>query len=53
MSAFSELLACPACGGALQAAWVCARCGTRFDEADGVLNLRLPADARTDAVRAF
>ena len=53
MSAFSELLACPACGGALQAAWVCARCGARFDEADGVLNLRLPADARTDAVRAF
>ena len=53
MPAFSELLACPACAGALQATWVCRSCGARFDEADGVLNLRLPADARTEAVREF
>jgi SAM-dependent methyltransferase len=53
MSAFRELLACPACAGTFAAAWVCGRCGARFDDADGVLNLRLPADPRTEAVREF
>lgn len=53
MAAFRELLVCPACAGALEAAWVCGKCGARFEEADGVVNLRLPADGRTEAVRAF
>ena len=53
MPAFCELLACPSCAGALDATWVCGRCGARFEEADGVLNLRLPADPRTEAVRSF
>lgn len=53
MPVFCELLACPVCAGALQATWVCGRCGAHFDDADGVLNLRLPADPRTEAVRAF
>jgi len=47
------LLACPACGGALAADWSCLCCGARFDAPDGIPNLRLPGDGRTDAVRRF
>jgi SAM-dependent methyltransferase len=53
MDGFRDLLACPACAGALRADWSCGRCGARFDEADGVPNLRIPGDARTEAVRRF
>jgi SAM-dependent methyltransferase len=49
---FGELLACPACGGRL-ADWSCAGCGARFEAADGIPNLRLPCDTRTEAVRRF
>jgi SAM-dependent methyltransferase len=50
---FDDLLACPACEGSLGAYWSCARCGRRYDEADGIPNLRLPGDARVEAVRRF
>jgi SAM-dependent methyltransferase len=53
MDDFRELLACPACAGVLAADWSCGACGARFDAPDGIPNLRLPGDARTDAVRRF
>ena len=39
--------------GALAADWSCRGCGARFDAPDGIPNLRLAGDARTDAVRRF
>lgn len=51
--AFRELLACPSCAGALTNDWMCRGCGARFDAPDGIPNLRLPADERTDTVRRF
>src|SRR3989442_6675763 len=53
MDDFRELLACPACADALAADWSCRGCGARFDAPDGIPNLRLPCDGRTDAVRRF
>jgi SAM-dependent methyltransferase len=53
MGAFGELLACPACGGRLGPDWSCRGCGTAFDAAEDIPNLRLPGDARTEAVRHF
>ena len=53
MDDFRELLACPACAGALAPDWSCRGCGERFEAPDGIPNLRLPADRRTDAVRLF
>ena len=53
MDRFRELLACPACAVGLAADWSCGRCGVQFDAPDGIPDLRLPADARTDAVRRF
>jgi SAM-dependent methyltransferase len=50
---FRELVACPACGGDLSADWRCAACGEAFAVADGIPNLRLPGDRRTEAVRTF
>jgi len=48
-----SLLACPACGGALDADWRCGGCGLVFEETEGVPALRLPGDSRTEAVRDF
>jgi SAM-dependent methyltransferase len=48
-----SLLACPACAGALGAAWTCAGCGTVWPAPDDIPRLRLDADARTETVRAF
>jgi SAM-dependent methyltransferase len=49
-----ELLACPRCGGSLHPAPLsCSACGAPYDVRDGIPELRLPADARTEAVRAF
>src|SRR5262245_56548442 len=48
-----DLFACPACATALTADWSCPGCGAKYDAPDGVPNLRLPGDARTDVVRRF
>lgn len=53
MTAFADLLACPACQGALGQDLVCAGCTTQYRVADGIVDLRLPGDANTDIVRQF
>jgi len=53
VSVVFDLLACPACRGELSADWRCAACGTCFDAPDGIPNLRLSGDSRTEAVRTF
>ena len=53
MNTFDDLLACPACEGALSSEWRCRACGTQFEAPDDIPNLRLPGDARTDTVRRF
>ena len=53
MDAFRDLLACPACAGALRTDWSCHGCAARFDVTDGIPNLRISGDARTEAVRRF
>ncbi len=53
MHGFRELLACPACAGALAPDWSCGACGSQFAAPDGIPDLRLPGDARTDVVRRF
>ena len=53
MDRFRELLACPSCGGLLSATWSCGGCAARFDFADGVPSLRLPAEGATETVRRF
>ena len=53
MDPFRELLVCPACAAALATDWSCAGCGARYDAPDGIPNLSLPLDARTDIVRRF
>jgi SAM-dependent methyltransferase len=49
---FAGLLACPACHGAL-AGRRCPACEIAYADDDGVLRLRAPGDARTEAVREF
>jgi SAM-dependent methyltransferase len=53
MDGFRGLLACPTCGERLPPDLVCCACGASFDALDGIPNLRLSGDARTDAVRRF
>jgi SAM-dependent methyltransferase len=53
MDAFLNLLACPACGGALTAEWMCRSCKARYAAPDRIPNLRLDSDARTETVRKF
>ena len=53
MSIFLELLACPACEGSLTAEWLCQGCGARYEAADGIPDLRLRGNARTEVVRRF
>jgi SAM-dependent methyltransferase len=50
---FRDLLACPACAGALASDWSCRICRIRYDAPDGIPNLRLESDARVDRVRRF
>jgi SAM-dependent methyltransferase len=50
---FQELLVCPACAGALTSDWLCRGCGARYLAPDGIPNLRLETDARTDIMRRF
>lgn len=53
MDRFRDLLACPACAGRLTADFGCAACGRCYEMPDGIPNLRLDGDARTEAVRQF
>jgi SAM-dependent methyltransferase len=48
-----DFLCCPACGSGLSAEWTCVGCQARYDVHDGIPDLRLPADARTETVRRF
>ena len=48
-----ELFACPACTGSLAEDWSCRACGVRYEASDGIPNLRLPSDTRTEVVRCF
>jgi SAM-dependent methyltransferase len=48
-----ELLACPACEGGLDPHWSCNSCGASYGAPDGIPNLRLPSDPRTEVVRRF
>ena len=53
MGAFVELLACPKCAGPLGHDLSCRDCGIRYEAPDGIPNLRLPGDRRTEVVRGF
>ena len=53
MEGVHELLACPACSGPLVADWSCCRCGACYHVRDGIPDLRLPSDTRTEEVRRF
>ena len=53
MRGFLDLLACPLCRGPLDSEWTCQDCGTRHCAGDGIPDLRLPGDARTETVRQF
>jgi len=48
-----ELLACPACRGALTEALVCHNCGRAWESPDGIPGLRLEVEGQTDVVRQF
>jgi ubiquinone/menaquinone biosynthesis C-methylase UbiE/uncharacterized protein YbaR (Trm112 family) len=51
--AFLELLACPLCAGPLNEDLACRNCGKHYEAPDGVPNLRLPGELRTEIVRRF
>lgn len=53
MDHFRGLLACPACGGALDGNWSCANCCAQYRADDGIPDLRLPGSGRTETVRQF
>lgn len=53
MDRFRGLLACLACAARLGSDLSCSGCGASFDAPDGIPRLRLPGDARTEAVRRF
>lgn len=50
---FLDLLACPACRGALNQEWTCTKCGKRYAARNDIPDLRLPGDDCTDTVREF
>lgn len=52
----TELLACPSCRGDLRAAenaLTCATCDVTYPIENGIPDLRVPSEARTETVRAF
>src|SRR5690349_7578206 len=53
MPDFLDLLACPACRGALDRKWRCTGCGTQYGVLDDVADLRLNGDDCTNKVRSF
>lgn len=48
-----DLLACPRCEGPLDAQLRCHSCSAAYAEPEGIAELRLPGDERTEAVRQF
>ena len=53
---FVDLLACPACRGDLRAdaaELTCVTCGIAYPIENGIPDLRVPSEARTETVRAF
>jgi SAM-dependent methyltransferase len=48
---FIELLACPRCRSPLDRELRCVSCGAAHRAPDGIVDLRLPADSRTEKVR--
>jgi len=48
-----DLLACPACGSALDPHWTCIGCGASFCVSDNIPNLCLPCGESGDIVRQF
>jgi SAM-dependent methyltransferase len=50
---FLELLACPACRGALTTKWSCRDCDARYEAPVGIPRLRLASDERVESVRRF
>src|SRR5260221_7267089 len=53
MDGFSGLLACTGCGSVLAVGWQCRGCGACYTASNGIPNLRLGGDTRTEAVRRF
>jgi 2-polyprenyl-3-methyl-5-hydroxy-6-metoxy-1,4-benzoquinol methylase len=53
MNDFRGLLACPACGAELSEHWTCAQCAAHYDADDGIPDLRVRGDERTETVRRF
>jgi SAM-dependent methyltransferase len=57
LAQYLELLACPSCKGDLSApgdlALVCRRCQATYPILNGIPDLRLPSEARTETVRNF
>jgi SAM-dependent methyltransferase len=52
MPSFDELLACPRCGGGLRRLR-CGPCSAQYAAPDGIPDLRVSSDARTERVRDF
>jgi SAM-dependent methyltransferase len=54
---YADLLACPACKGDLEASgdgsFVCTACRVVYATRDGIVDLRIPSEARTETVRTF
>src|SRR5262249_27899002 len=48
-----ELLACPLCTGPLTGDLSCRNCCIDYEARDGIPNLRLPGESRTEIVRRF
>ena len=53
MDALIDLLACLKCAGPLGNDLSCRDCGMCYEAPDGIPNLRLPGDSRTEIVRRF
>jgi len=53
VDALLDLLACPSCAGPLSTDWSCLACGVQYEVPDGIPNLRLLGDTRTEIVRRF
>jgi len=53
VDALLDLLACPSCAGPLSTEWSCLACGVQYEVPDGIPNLRLLGDTRTEIVRRF